>query len=570
MIFYDFEVFKYDWFLVAIEMPSETTHRLHNDENALLKLYNAHKDDIWVGYNSKFYDVYILQGILAGFDPYDINHHIIIEDKAGWSYSKLLKKFPLINYDVQPSPDKSLKQLEAYQGHSIEETEVDFSLDRQLSLEECKQTFDYCYNDVCETINIFAEGYNDFTSIMWLVKNYNFPLSYVSRTKAELSAEILECEKTTFDDEFDLYVLPCVNTGKYALAEKFFLDSRDYTAYSNKYTMNICDVPHILAWGGIHGARKEYHYKIDRNHIMVHVDVESFYPREMIYHGLLTRAAKKPKRFKEIFDERMRLKHAGLKKEQAPFKIVINGTYGISKDRKSKAYDPRNANLVCMNGQLLLIDLLDKLEDGLETFELIQSNTDGIILKINIQEFDRLDDICYEWESRCDMVLGFDYIKEIWQKDVNNYVFVDFDGGVERKGGEVKDHSDIDNDLPIISTAMVEAMIHNKSVRETIMECDDLVQFQRICKVSSKFTGARWYHDNTYDVLTNKVYRVFAVSDERYGKLVKLKGEQEFKFPNTSEHIRFLNNNIQGESAEWVDKEWYIDLAEKRLAKYGL
>lgn len=55
------------------------------------------------------------------------------------------------------------------------------------------------------------------------------------------------------------------------------------------------------------------------------------------------------------------LEKAGKKKEQAPYKIILNSTYGIFKDKYSSAYDPKRANEVCVNGQLLLIDLIDKL-----------------------------------------------------------------------------------------------------------------------------------------------------------------------------------------------------------------
>ena len=136
-----------------------------------------------------------------------------------------------------------------------------------------------------------------------------------------------------------------------------------------------------------------------------------------------------------IYDKRIELKHAGKKKEQAPLKIVINGTYGISKAVTSKAYDPRNANLICMNGQLMLIDLIEHLE-RIDGFELIQSNTDGLIVSLpdTDEAFEQMDDICYEWETRCNMVLEFDEIKAMWgQKDVNNYVFEFTNGKLERK-----------------------------------------------------------------------------------------------------------------------------------------
>ncbi|MGL5717265.1 MAG: hypothetical protein ACRCX2_29910 [Paraclostridium sp.] len=52
-----------------------------------------------------------------------------------------------------------------------------------------------------------------------------------------------------------------------------------------------------------------------------------------------------------------------------------NSTYGASKDKFNNLYDPLMANNVCITGQLLLVDLLEKLEKGLgDKAMLIQSN----------------------------------------------------------------------------------------------------------------------------------------------------------------------------------------------------
>ena len=364
MIAYDFEVFRYDWLVVAIDPKEPMPYVIINDVDALKKLYEQYKYDIWVGYNSRHYDQYILKGLLCGFDAWELNDYIINRGCAGWSYSSLLRKIFLINYDVAPL-NNSLKQLEGFQGHNIHESGVDFTIDRKLTQAEITETVEYCTNDVKEALNVLAANINDFNALLWLVKAFKFPLSYMGKTKAQISAEILECEKVERDDEWDLSVLSCVRLSKYKKAAEWFMDKKNHN-YKNSFEMIVSGVKHVLAWGGIHGAKEKYHYKCDKDHLMLHVDVESFYPRLMIWHNLLTRNAKKPERFKEIFNRRMQLKHEGKKKEQAPLKIVINGTYGICKDKTNKAYDPRNANLICVNGQLLLLDLIENLYKAIQ------------------------------------------------------------------------------------------------------------------------------------------------------------------------------------------------------------
>ena len=591
MIFYDFETFKYNWLICGIDPDKDEPYIIWDDASKLEELHNNYREDIWIGFNSRHYDQYILKSILCGLSAWDCNNWIITQHKPGWSFSELLRKIPLINYDVMPL-NSSLKQLEGFQGHNIHESSVDFRIDRPLTEEEKRETEKYCLNDVEETMNVFAENVNDFNALLWLVKEYNFPLSYMSKTKAQISAEILECENVTRDDEWDLSILPCIQLkddkkcltvkrkkrkgepsfdderiGRlFMRPDEWFLDS-NYQDYSLYFETEVAGVDHTFAWGGIHGGRKQYHYKCDKDHLMIHVDVASYYPRLMIYHDLLTRNAKKPKKFKGIFIRRLQLKHEGKKKEQAPLKIIINGTYGIMKDAQNKAYDPRNANLVCVNGQLMLLDLIEHLE-AVESFELIQSNTDGLIIKIHRKDFNLVDDICYEWEQRCNMELEFDYIKEIFQKDVNNYLFTQFDGKVERKGAYVKDLSPMDNDLPILNKALNDYMLKGISVEMTINNCDDLIMFQKICKLTANYDYVT-HNNKRYD---NKCFRVFASRLLADGPVKKIKSDgRADKFANTSLNSFIENGDVTKMLVpRKLDKEWYISEAKKRLEQYGV
>lgn len=592
LTFYDFEVFRYNWMVVLIDPEHiDTPVEVVDDADALTAYYESHMNDIWVGFNSRHYDQYILKGILTGCKPWDINEHIIIKHQPGWSYSSLLRKIFLINYDVMPL-NSSLKQLEGMQGHNIYESGVDFRIDRPLTPEEIRETLQYCRNDVLETMNVFSANISDFNALLWLVKEFNFPLSYMSKTKAQISAEILECEPVERTDEWDIQVLPCIQlkdrdrtlTVKRKKKKDDPEDSGDkkvetiqgrpdrwfmthkYQDYRYYFICKVAGVDHQFGWGGIHGARKQYHYRCDADHLMLHVDVASYYPRLMIFHHLLTRNAKRPERFQEIYHQRLKLKHEGKKKEQAPLKIVINGTFGICKDPTNKAFDPRNANLICVNGQLMLLDLIEHLE-AIDSFELIQSNTDGLIIKIHRDDFDAVDDVCYEWESRCNMELEFDYIQEIWQKDVNNYVFTQYDGKIERKGAYVKDLNPLDNDLPIINKALVEYMLHGIPVEQTINSCDELIQFQKICKLSAKYD----YVTHNGRKYFNKCYRVFASTRSMDGPVKKVKPGREDKFGNTSMHSFLDGSDITGAPVPaYLDRQWYIELAEKRLRQYGV
>ena len=165
------------------------------------------------------------------------------------------------------------------------------------------------------------------------------------------------------------------------------------------------------------------------------------------------------------------------------------------------------------------------------------------------------------------MNLAFDYIERIWQGDVNNYVFVQDNGKIERKGAYVKELNGIDNDLPIINKCIMDYLLKGVKPEETINNCNELIEFQKICKLTSKFDNVR-HNGKTY---TNKCYRIFASRNESDGAVNKYKGVQAFKFANTSIHSFIENGDITGAKVpKKLDKQWYIDLAYKRIReKFG-
>lgn len=562
--FYDFEVFKYDWLVVIKNPITKATVKIANDREALERYYYEHNRDIWIGYNSKAYDQYILKAILLGLDVKDVSDKLIQGDVKGWQISSLFNGFTLYNYDVMTT-FHGLKQLEAFQGHNIHETGVDFNIDRKLTEDEIAETFKYCENDVNELMTVFEYRYKDYEAHMSLINTFKLPLKSISKSKSQLSATILECEARKFNDEWDIELIDTLRIKKYKYVVDWFLDPNNHD-YEKELITDIAGVKHVFAWGGLHGAREKYH----ATGLILHVDVNSFYPAIMIEYDLLSRSVRDPEKYRKIRDTRLMYKKQK-NKLQEPYKIVLNATYGICKDKYSPAYDPRQANRVCINGQLLLLDLIEHLE-AINGMELIQSNTDGLIIKIpdTDEAFEAVDDICYEWETRCRMGLGFDYIKEIYQKDVNNYIFIQDDGKIERKGSYVKNLSPLDNDLPIVNKALVDYMTKGVSVEETILNARELIDFQKIFKVSAKYSHVEHFPTGRVD---GKCHRVFATKQTKYGppyKFHKEKGNLQ-KVGGAPDHSVIIDSDITGMSVpEWLDKSWYIALARKRLEDYGI
>lgn len=574
MLFYDFEVFKYDWLVVIMDMTAKKTHVIINSPEELEALYKANQREIWCGFNSRHYDQYILKAILCGFDPKKVNDYIIVRGNPGWKFSSLFNQFPLNNYDVMTNIDRGLKSFEGFMGNDIKETSVPFNIDRPLTKDEIAETVKYCKHDVEQTIQVFLRRKGDFEAHLGLVKlaceGKPLDLSLISKTKPQLSAIILDATQQPHDDEFDID-FPCsMRIQKYSEVVRWYEnpENRCYQKNGKKNQLDImvAGVPHQFGWGGLHGALTKYH----GTGYFLNMDVASLYPSLMIQYNLHSRNMSDPQKYVRIYEQRLKYK-AEKNPLQAPLKLVLNSTYGVMKDKNNALYDPLQANRVCVYGQLLILDLVEHLEPYAE---IIQSNTDGVLVKMPEGQdeevwFNLIDDVAHEWEVRTGLKLEFDEYREIFQKDVNNYIILDSWGHWKSKGAYVKELSPLDYDLPIINKALVEFMVHGVSVERTVRECDDLKEFQLVSKISGKYTHI--LHGNRK--IKEKCIRIFASKNRSDAGVQKVHATtgRPAKIPNSPEHCFIFNEEVNGVRVpEQLDKQWYINLAKKRLEDFGV
>lgn len=576
MIVFDFEVFKYDWLFVSLDLESEEYITIENDSQKMTDYYEQHKNDIWIGYNCKHYDKYILQAILEGVDPKVVNDYII-GGGVGWQLFD--NKLDINLYDCMIM-GKSLKQLESYFGVDIRETEVDFNIDRPLTNEERTSNILYCMSDVRNTALVFMHNISEFNASMGLIKLSKSSLRDLSKTKAQLSAKILGAKQLTqkeWSEEWDFEYNQCVKDYDYKHKDviEFFDNLKEIQDPNAKYECDLYGVPHVFALGGIHGALPNYISDLKDNEIIYHIDVASYYPHIMTEWGFLSRALPSVEEFKKIME--LRLKY---KKENNPLqsvlKISINGTYGQSGAGKkldngkykvlSPIYDPKRMREVCINGQLMLLQLIEDLSTFSADFCLIQSNTDGLIYKIPNNKFNDMDRIVKAWEKRSRMTMEYDTTTFIAQSDVNNYIAVFDSGKIERKGGAVKESKPCDYDLPIVKNAVVEYFVNGTDPVDYIMKEQRLMPFMKTYKLSSAYDRVL-YGDEEQQ---GKVFRVFASRSRRDDCLYKQKnGKNKEKFAGCPIHCKIVNEDIRNTTVPtWLDRNWYIDAAYGVIARF--
>lgn len=271
LIIYDFEVYHSDW-CVVLKPLGKDFRVFWNDGKSLRKFMEENSIHVFIGFNTKHYDKYIMQAACSDWTPEEIKdlNDYIIGGNDGWQYPKPLY-FRFNNADIMDDMQigQSLKSIEGHLGMNIKETEVDFNLDRKLTQEEMELIEDYCKADVSATEKIVELRMPYLNNKVFLGKQKNIPEPVaLSMTNAKLTAAYLGAEKKqVFTDERD-YEFPSNLRTEYIPPEvmKFFEDIHDKSIpdeeyFSRKLNITIGDAEITLGFGGIHGGLRNFFWK---------------------------------------------------------------------------------------------------------------------------------------------------------------------------------------------------------------------------------------------------------------------------------------------------------------------
>ena len=580
LIVYDCEVFKEDWIVVFKDHETGQYTVVHNDNEALKACIN--EDCIYIGFNSKHYDQFIIKAIWLGCSPQEIKelNDFIIGGGQGWDYP-LMKQyyFSFNNVDIKDDMQMglSLKAIEGHLGLSVQESTVPFDIDRPLTEDEIGETVFYCKHDVDTTDKVMELRRDYLKSKINIGRLAGLSdIKAMSMTNAKLTAAMLNASKRKHNDERE-YQYPDNLRREFIPQEVFdFFDLMynpelsDKEVFSGKLEFSIGECPGVVGYGGIHAAIPNYFFEQNGTRRIINKDVASYYPHLMTLCGYTSRNIPSPETFSNVLETRMKAKASGDKATANALKLVVNTTYGAMLNQYNDLYDPLMGRSVCITGQLFLMELAQHLYRDIPDLKIVQLNTDGIMVECSEEQLKAIDEICDEWQARTGFELETDSVAKIAQKDVNNYIEVQADGSHKRKGGYLvrgiapAGAFNINNNACIVATALKEYFVNGTPVEETIEQCDDIFQFQLIAKAGMKYREAYHLVDGKQEAV-QKVNRVYATKDERYGKLFKVKAEDDStaKIEMLPEHCIIDNDNQL--TIEDIDKEFYVQMAKKRI-----
>ena len=617
IIVVDTEVFAYDWIAVFLDVSSGAFTVFHNDNEGVQE-YMSQPDRIYCTYNGKHYDNHILKAICCGADPTlvkQINDFIIVGERSGWEHWFLRRnKFWFDSFDLMDDTQvgTSLKHIEAHMGWNIEETSVDFNLDRPLTREEIESTVFYCKWDVKATAKLLTmrKSYLDCKIDLGRMCGL-LATKALYHTNARLAAKYLGATRVERYDGRE-YDYPENLRTHIINAEilDFFMQIRDMTIpddvlFKRKLEIILGGCPCTYAWGGVHGSLTQYFEEATEDRVIQNRDVSSLYPSLLDLYNYISRNCADPNKYRNTKNERLEAKRRGDKQTAKTLKNPLNVTSGAMDQPTNDLYDPRNARSMRISGQLFLTELVLELLDNCPTLRLINFNTDGLMYSVDKVELSKVDAICAAWERRTLLELETDEIQKVYVKDVNNLLFVSTDGEVKTVGGYLnygiseKGAWKINNDHTIVKKAVIDYFVNGTPVEDTINGCNDIFEFQIIAKAGGGYKSVyrvpsdfedrkkRWTKENRFRNSDGKlcnprfrwdnydgprrevqrVNRVYASTNPNMGTLVKVKPDGTVgKIGGLPDSVIIDNKNQL--TIEAVDKSWYINLANKYIADY--
>lgn len=588
---YDVECFAHDFIIGFKDKETGEYYHFHNDTEGLQDFVT---DAIYCGFNTKNYDSHIKKAIINGFSPEEVKqvNDWIISGNQGWQCPLLdgiYYRFNNVDIMDDMQMGLSLKAIEGHLGMNIEETEVDFNIDRPLTQEEVARVIKYNKADLdaTERVTDIRKDYLNNKIYLGGMKGIS-PTKALAMTNAKLCAAYLDARRTKeYNDERE-YKYPDNLRREYIPQEVFDFFDRLYDKtipddelFKSKLNIKVGDCPVTLGFGGIHGAIPFHQEEEKDGRLIRNYDVASYYPHLMVYYGYTSRNIPDPEIYANMLKERMKAKKSGDTATANALKLVANTTYGAMLNKYNDLFDPLMGRSVCITGQLFLLELSQHLIKECTTLRIVQLNTDGIMVSFDESEYEKVLAITKEWEQRTRFELEEDKIKRIVQKDVNNYVEIPegelydkkgkprwkIKGGYLVRGIAPAGAFNINNNMTIVAKAIVEYFVKDIPVEQTINNCTDIFEFQIIAKAGAKYKEAYHLVDGE-KIPVQKVNRIYATADERYGKIYKVKAENDMtaKIESLPEHCIIDNDNQL--TIDKVDKTFYIELAKKRINDY--
>ena len=533
---YDVEIFP-NFFSVTVKnsetgnIKSYEISERRNDLPEIAKLF-LHKGIFFVGFNSMHYDSPIISYLILNYKRlilkpvWEITAELkafsdkIInsETSASWSQYKYANLFPDLDLLVMKWSQKLRVGLKALQVtmeyRNVEEYSGDF--ERPLPKEEIPNLLAYNINDVESTEELLYRSKKDIDLRIAIEDQYK--ISALNKDGVNLGMEILKkyyleatnkpwvlvkdlrskVDEVPLKDVIFDYIQfenPILQKVLKQLKETVIPITNVPKGYKFEIKFEIGGVKHTCGIGGLHSENDPEIFEPSDDELLIDSDVTSLYPSIILQNDLYPAHLGEEflNVYRMIYDQRVAAKKEGRKIENETLKLALNGLTGNLQSIYSWVYDPMMVFRIRINGQLMLLMLIEKVVK--HGFQLIQSNTDGIFVKIDKDRYNEYMQICKDWENKTHLGLEHDQFERFYQYAINDYIGIkkgwseSHDPKFIKKKGLFIDEPILGKGLAplIIPEAINKYFVEGISPEETVKSCQDIKKFCTFQKVDKQF-----------------------------------------------------------------------------------
>ena len=461
-----------------------------------------------IGFNSTGYDMPMLAlALTKGTTTQmlkDASDGIIVHGIKPWNFHDRFPSTP-IDQDlcdhidiIEVLPGQASLKLYGGRMHSRKLQDLPIEPSASISPAQRIELRDYCINDLVTTQDAYSQVQPQLELRKKMSAEYGIDLR--SKSDAQIAEVVIrsQVEQATgrkIPKAKDMtghtfkYIAPSFIWFKSPALQEMFtlLKEHEFTVMAagsvilpdwlSKLPIDIGLSTYKMGIGGLHSTEESVCHVADDDTFLIDRDVAAYYPNIILQMGLYPENMGKEFLgvYRKIVERRLEAKRTGDKVTDDALKITINGSFGKFGSKYSVLYAPNLLIQTTITGQLALLMLIELLEDN--GFSVVSANTDGVVIKGNKKDLEKLEACIYAWEMNNGYTTEATPYRAIYSRDVNSYVALKEAGGAKLKGFFAPAGVNKNPNNQISTTAVVKYLVHGTPVEDTIIACTDVTQF---------------------------------------------------------------------------------------------
>ena len=612
VVVYDIEIFPNVFHCTCNDTEENKLYffEISDRKNQLTELvdfffYKNIGDKMFCGYNNKHYDDVVINYLIdfyykmdtLSYDKictslYNLSSTIVTAEEGDtskfkrWKYAKYFYSMDLLTMLFSSKLRVGLKEMQVTMHYkNVEEYSGDFS--QFLPDSEIDNMIKYNINDVESTTELLNRLKDDVQLRLFIEKEYG--IDALSMDSVKFGETLLlkkYCEQTKLSEQYvktlrspmdyiplkDV-ILPFISYKNPKLQDVLedmksqVVYSKERKGYEKKFVLS--NVRYSVGVGGIHSLHTPQIFVPNDNEFIGHSDVASMYPSFIIKYKWIPRHLGKEfwQVYSQIYKERIEAKHSGQKLKNLALKLTLNSVTGKMQQETSWMYDPFSVFKIRINGQLILLMLVDRLLEL--NCKIVQVNTDGVMYIAQKTQRKAVQEAVSEVEQLTQLTFESDDYEAFYQYAINDYFGVEKGYSqshdpklIEKKGMFITDPRLGKGLAPaIIPKAVINYFLTKQPTFEYIKSSKDIKDFMMYQRVDKKFKVLHGdkpvQRINRFYASTND-YSLFKVDDT--GKVANMLTKSGVTILNEMNDIPIENRHI--------NYQYYIGEANKIISEF--